>query len=204
MLFHNRMPSIPVECGRNSLFARQAGDLRVEGMPATCGVHMCGDGGNILDDASFRPGFELEIIRFGMALITHLGHYVRTLGSSLHHQFHFIEGSGHWLLHINVLTQGKREHGDGEMRMVWRTDTYSFNVITHLVKHLAEVLETRHIGKLFQYSLRLRRTHVYITESHKIGKARLVELHQVRSTLVANADTGKFYFVACLAVRPGK
>lgn len=86
--------------------------------------------------------------------------------------------------------------------MVGNTDAHCFDFIPHLIEHLAKVLEPWHIRKLFQHSLCLGSTHVYITEGHKFSKAGFVELHQIRSPLVTNTYASEFYFFASLAVGP--
>ena len=114
MILANAQPGIPVHRFRNRLAHRHVFDVRVPAVPAARTVHVCRNGCHIFDDTRFFPGFKLEIIGFGMALVTHLGDYSVFLGGT-HHNFNLIESTCHWFLYIHMFAVCHGFNGNREV-----------------------------------------------------------------------------------------
>ena len=110
-----RRPKIPIHSRRNGLSRREFIDIGIPTMPSSTAIHMRGHSSHILDDSGVHPGFKLEIIRFGVTLITHLGGQFWILLCCLNHQIHLLECACHRFLHIHMLTFFECHHGHWEM-----------------------------------------------------------------------------------------
>src|SRR5690606_26490293 len=119
----------------------------IPSVPTACIIHMCINPGDILDDSSIFPRFELEVVCFGMPLVTHLGDHLTMLSCFLHHQFYLPECLRHRLLDIYVLAQLQSRHGYREMGKIRRTDRNRVNLIAHFVEHFPKILKTRNVWK---------------------------------------------------------
>lgn len=85
----------------------------------------------------------------GMTLITHLGDDSELLFGA-HEDFRFLKGAGEGFLDVDVLAEGHGLDGCGEVCVVWCADAYGIDVLTHLIEHLAEVVEAFRIGVGFE------------------------------------------------------
>ena len=95
-------PCVPIHRLGNRFSHRHMPNIRVPSVPATRIIHMGGNGGNILDNTGLFPCLELEIVRLGMSLVTHLGGYLiflRQFGK----QTRFVNGVGKRFLRIAML-----------------------------------------------------------------------------------------------------
>ena len=189
------MPGIPVEGSGYVFFSGEVFDIGIPVMPAAGAVHVGGNGGNIFDDARFFPGFELEVVGFRVTLVTHLCYQFRVFLSGFHHQLHFVKSAGHGFFYKHVFAQSHRHHGNREVRMIGYTHGNRFYLAAHFIEHGTEILETRYIGKLFQYGLCMGGAHIHIAKSNELGQAGFGKRHHIGTTLVTNAHTGQFYFL---------
>ena len=173
MILANTQPSIPVHRFRNRLAHWHVFDIRVPAVPAARTVHVCCNGCHIFDDTRFFPGFKLEVIGFGVALVTHLGDYSVFLGST-HHHFDLVEGTCHRFFYINVFSVCHGFNSDREVRMVGDTHCNRIDLVCHLVKHLPEVLETRYFREHRDQFLRMLGSHIHITEGDYVTQSGIV------------------------------
>ena len=160
-------PNVPIQCFRLRLAHRHVFDPRVPAMPTTGVVHVGSNGGHILDDAGLFPSLELEIVGFGMALVTHLGNDIIFLGGP-HHDLNLLEGTCHRFLHIDMLAIADGFDGDGEVRMVGHTYRDGIDLVSHLLEHLAEILEAGSFREHVHDLLCMGCSHIYITEGHYV------------------------------------
>lgn len=85
----------------------------------------------------------------GMALVPHLGDDPKFFFGP-HQDFRFLEGAGEGLLDVDVLAERHRLNGGGEVGVVGGADRDGIDVLTHLIEHLAEIMEALGIGVAFE------------------------------------------------------
>lgn len=183
-------PGVPVERLRDRLSRRETFDVRIPAVPATRRVHVGGDRRNVLDDSGVFPCLELEIIPFGVALVAHLVDYL-VLFCRFHHQLDLVERACHRLLGIDVLAERHRQHTDREVREVRNPDRNGVDLVAHLVEHLPEILEARHVRELLQRLFGVRGPHVYVAQRDDVGLARFSELAENFAAPVADPADGQ-------------
>ncbi|CCY50227.1 unknown [Bacteroides sp. CAG:189] len=143
-------PTIPIQCLWNRFTGRHTRHFRIETMPTTRIIHMRRNRCYILNYTSFFPSLKLEIICFGVSLITHLC-YNTIFRSSTHHQLYFIKRMSHRFFYINMFTQRHSKHSGGKMTMIRSTDTNRINLPLHLIEHHTEISELDRIRKFIYY-----------------------------------------------------
>mgnify|MGYP000863615879 CR=1 FL=1 len=74
------------------------------------------------------------------ALVAHLGHDARGFRGSMEAP-HLGEATAHRLLNVDVLFRGDRGHRDREVHVVRSRDRHGVDLVRHLLKHHAIVLE---------------------------------------------------------------
>src|SRR5690606_13995528 len=94
------LPDFPIQCFRNSLWVWKSSNIMVPSMPPPGAVHVSIYSCNIFNNTSVFPSLILEIIGFGVSLISHLCRKFWILPSLGHHQFNLIERSCHWFFNI--------------------------------------------------------------------------------------------------------
>ena len=157
------MPSVPIHSLWNWIALRHLYHIPIIFMPTTIIVHMSNYRGNIFDDACFLPCFELEIVGFGMSLITYLsGNLWMTLGH-LNQQLTFLESPNQGFLTINMLSIFHCHHCDKEMDMIRYTCSNCIEVIGIFFKELTEIGKTFSIRVHVEYLLTLFSIKVNIT-----------------------------------------
>ena len=192
-------PGVPIHALRQGLCFGQVFDIRVETMPATAIVHVSSDGGDILDDACLLPRLELEVVAFGVALVTYLGGQFGMTACHLHEEFSFEEGTRHGLLQIDVLAVGERHHGNGEVDVVGHGSHHGFEVAGSFLEQLAEVAEALDVGVFLQHFLALLSVEVYVAEGGDFDHPRTEEVVEVLFAAIADADEGNLYlFFLCI------
>ena len=189
-------PCIPIHVLRQLLSGREAVYVGIPLVPAAFVVHVCGYGMYILDDARFHPRLELEVVGFGMSLVTHLSHHVRTLACGFHQQLGFVEGACHRLFHVYVLARCQCQHGDREVRVVGRSDGYGVEVLSGLVEQLAEVAELLCLRVHADYLLCMRCTHVYVAQGHYVYHLGFGKVFDDLHASVTDTDISNLYFFA--------
>jgi len=130
-------------------------------MPAARRVHVSRNRCNIFDQTGFFPCLELEIVGFGVPLVTHLGNDAEFLFGT-HHNFYFLEGAGHRFFYIYVFSMSHCLDSDREMGMI--RSSYGYGV--DLVSHLAEILETRNLREHRNNLLSMRSPHINIAKCY--------------------------------------
>ena len=153
-----------------------------------------------LHQAGFSILLELEIVATGMALITHLrDHFVFLL--CLHQQIELVERVSERLLDIDSLPAAHRFHRDDKVRMIRCPHEDRVDLLVHLVKHLAKIRELRGLGELFKVSghARFRRgvANLRVAQRYDIAQARTIQVVDVFSALIANADAGEIDLLIC-------
>ena len=72
---------------------------------------------DVFDQTGFFPCLELEVVGFGMSLVTHLGNDTEFLfGTSS--SLDFLEGAGHRFFHIYMFSMSHCLDRDREMRVI--------------------------------------------------------------------------------------
>ena len=188
-------PCVPIHALRQRLCFGELMDVGVEFVPTARVVHVGGDGGDILDDACLLPGLELEIVGFGVALVSDLCGKVRMTAGILHQQLRLHEGACHGLLYVDVLAFVEGHHTNGEVDMVRNSCQDGIELRTGLLEHLTEVVEAFGLRVFFQYFLHMLAFKVDVAKCNDLDEARLFELLNVEGTLVADADIGNLHFV---------
>ena len=167
MMLHYAQPGIPIQCFRNRFTHRHMLDVRIPSVPTARRVHMSCDGSYILDQSGLFPGFELEVICFGVSLVTHLCNDTVFL-FAFHHQLHFMESTGHRFFNIYMFAMSHSFDGYREMGMVWNPHRNSIYLICHLIEHLAEILEALSFREHRYKFLRMLSSHIHIAKSYHI------------------------------------
>ena len=121
-------PSVPIHGLRNGFTHRHVCDMWVPAMPTARVIHVCCDGGNILDNACLFPSLELEVVGLRVPLIAHLSNHTIFLGRT-HHDFDLLEGTCHRFLHIDMFAMCHCLDRDGEVRMVRNTHCYGIYLV---------------------------------------------------------------------------
>ena len=185
-----RQPAVPVERLGQGLLRQVVCDIH--SVPAPGAVHEGRDPRHILDDARLDPGLELEIVRLGMPLISHLPRdIVFLLGR--HHQADLPEAVPHRLLAINILPLRHRQHGDRKVGEVGHRHAHRINAPAEGVEHLPKIGEPRHIGKHLQNRPRVRRADVGVAQGHDVGLPRGVQRSDIIRSAVADAAAGEIH-----------
>jgi len=174
MVLNLCQPSIPVERFWHLLSCAEARNFAVPLVPTALAVHVCYNFADVLNDARFGPSLKLEIIPFRMPLVAHLGDHFKLLLCG-HQQFNLLVSMRHRFLNIDMFAQRHGVHTDDEVRMIRRTDADGINLVGHLVKHLAEVLEARRIRKLLHDLFRVLCAHVRVAQGDNITQACFVQ-----------------------------
>ena len=125
-----------------------------------------------------------------MALVAHLRNDFGVAARHVHHQLGLHEGTAHRLFDIDMDALRHGQHGDGKVRMVRRGDSYGFNLVSHLVEHLTEVLVTLGVGEHAHDLLGMRRTHVHVAKGDDIQAAGLGEITDNLFSAITDADVG--------------
>ena len=160
-------PGIPIEGFRHRHRIGHMGNIGIPPVPTTGAVHVGGNGRYIFDDSGLCPCLELEIVGFGMSLVSHLRYYAVFLFGG-YQALYFIESTGQRFFGINVFTQRHGQYGDGEMGKVRHANGYRVDLIGHFVEHLAEILILLGFGEQLHVFLRLRCSHIYVAQGHDI------------------------------------
>src|SRR5690554_5080247 len=82
----------------------------------------------------------------------------------------------------------------GEVR---RRNGNSFKLISNLVEHLPEILETLCVRKLGHRLLGVFGSHIYITEGYNVCQSCLVKIVDDLPTSVSDPDVCQIYFPVC-------
>ena len=196
-------PCIPIHVLRQLLSGGEFNDVCIPSVPTTCIVHVGSDGRYILNDTGFCPSFELEVVCFRVSLITHLCHLVRTFLGSIHQQFGFVESACQWLFHKHMLAFGQCQHTDGEVRVVWRSNSYCFEFVTCFVEHLAEVAEAFCFREFGQYLLALSAVQIDIAQRNNIYLLCSFKVANDLCTTVADTDEGNLHLVGTCSLLLG-
>ena len=151
------------------------------------------DSGNVFDQAGFFPCLELEVVAFGVSLVTHLRNDTEFLFGT-HHHFYFLEGAGHRFFYIYVFSMSHCLDSDREMRVVRYTDCYGIDLVGHLVEHLTEILETRYFREHRNKFLSMRRTHIYITKSNDFTQTCFIQFACDLTSTVTDTDKSDSHF----------
>ena len=187
MMLHYPQPGIPIHCFRNRFSHRHMLDIRIPSVPTTRRVHMSGDSCYILYQTSFFPCLELEIIGFGMSLVTHLCDHAIFLFTA-HHQFYFLESTRHRFFNIYMFAVGHCLDCDREMGMVGNPHRHSIDLIRHLIEHLTEILITGNFREHGDQFLRMLRPHIHIAKGYNITQSGLIQFLGNFTTPVTNAN----------------
>lgn len=159
-------------------------------VPAALVVHEGGDAGDVFDEASFGPGFELEVVASGVALVAHLGDDAGTVGE-VDEALSLAEGVSERFFDVDVLAEGHGEHGDAEVGVVGGSDEDGVDVVRHGVEELAEVGEGFGLGKEGLGFGGVGSEQVDVAEGHDLAESASVEGFEVVEALVADADDGE-------------
>ncbi|MPM80254.1 hypothetical protein SDC9_127301 [bioreactor metagenome] len=150
MIRLRRQPGVPIHRFGNGFCSGELLDVRIPSVPSACVVHVRCNGSNVFYNAGFFPGFELEIISFGVSLVTHLGDYLRVFPGCFYHQFNFVESTPHRFFHIHVFTLFNGHHYSREMGKIGNCYGNRLNLVPDLIEHHSKVLETFRIRELVQ------------------------------------------------------
>ena len=162
--------------------------MGIQHVPAAAVVHVGVNPVDILDDAGLAPGLELEIILSGMALVTHLGHHLGMAFGRLHQKPVLMEGAGQGFLAIDMDSFLDGAHGYREVGEVRRGYEHGLDILSHFVKHLAEILVALGLGEHSHYLCRVLCAHIHITKGDHVGKAGLGDLLGILVTPMADAN----------------
>ena len=191
----NTQPSVPIQCFGNWFTHRHVRDVRVPVMPTARRVHVSCYSSDVFDQTGFFPCLELEVVGFGMSLVTHLGNDTEFLFGT-HHHFDFLEGAGHRFFHIYMFSMSHCLDRDREMRVIRYTDCNSIDLVGHLVEHLAEILETRNFREHGNKFLSMRCTHIYITKCNHFAQTGFIQfLCDLASTVTDTDKSDSHFFV---------
>ncbi len=193
---NGRKPGIPVQRTWNRFFIGKFGNFRIPPVPATRIVHVGCDFCDIFDDPGFFPCLKLEIIGFGVSLITHLGYHIRIFQRSFNQQFRFIKCSGQRFFHVNMFSGFQREHTNGKMRMVGCRNHNGIEILSGFIKHHAEIFECFGFRVVRHCFFSMFCSQIHIAECNDVYHAGFYKFIQHFKSPVAYADKGYIYFVA--------
>ena len=189
------VPGVVVHAFGDRIALGHLGHVPVVLVPTTVVVHMSHHLGHVLDDASFLPSFELEVVSLGVSLVAHLSGEFGVTVSHLDEDFALLESTDKGFLAIDMLAVLHGSHADEEVRMVGHTDSHSVEVVAILVEEFAEVRVTLGIGIHLQCLLALLALQIDVAESHDIHHVCLGELVDVLLTAITDTDVGNPYFL---------
>ena len=106
-------------------------------------------GVNLADQPGLHPLAGEADALGGAALVAHLGHDARGFRGGMEAP-HLGEATAHRLLDVDVLLRGDRGHRDREVHVVRRRDRDGVDLVRHLLKHQAEVLEPLGVFQLIR------------------------------------------------------
>ena len=185
-------PCVPIHRLGNRFSHRHMPNIRVPSVPATRIIHMGGNGGNILDNTGLFPCLELEIVRLGMSLVTHLGDNAVFLGPT-HHDLYLLECAGHRFLYIYMFAVRHRLDRDREVGMIRHAYAYGIDLVRHPVEHRAEVLKTGRFREHVDNLLRVRGSHVHVAESYYVTQTCVIQFLGDLAPSLSDADERYIY-----------
>ena len=189
------MPSIIIHTFRNWIAFRHLSHVPIVLVPTTIVVHVSNNFGHILDDASFLPSFELEIVAFRVSLIANLSCKFWVTIRHFDEDFTFLESTDERLLAINMLAMLHSSHADKEVSVVRNADCNCIEMVAILFEKLAEISITLCIRIHVQGLLTLLALQVDIAKSYDIHHVCLSELVDVLLSTIANTNVGNSNFL---------
>src|SRR5690606_6864607 len=129
-----------------------------------------------------------------MPLISHLGNDIMPFGT-VHHQFHFLESSCHWLFYIYMDAHRHGAHGNGKVREIGSTHTDRFDFIPHYIEHFPKILKMWDIRKHLYNFQGMWGSHINIAQSNYIGQSGRMQGFDYSTPSITNPATGQINFI---------
>lgn len=187
------VPEIPIESGRDRMSAIET--RHIPTMPATGRVHVRIDARDVFDDPGFGPRLELEKVRTGVTLVSHLGDHTGAGGLG-HEQLDLLKGVGQRFLEVDMLAGRHTGHRYREVGKIGRGNRDRVEFVSFPRQHLAEVAVERNVAESGAGFGAVFALEVDVGSGDKLDEISGAKEFDILRAAIADAHEGETNFVA--------